>query len=55
MIFPRPLCLSAIPTIGLPIPENIHMSNIIPTDHVIFRNIYMYTYVHVTKPNEKRP
>lgn len=54
MIFPHLLCLSTIPTIGRPVPENIHMSDIILTDHVIFRNIYVYTYVHITKSNENK-
>lgn len=30
------------------------MIDIILTDHVIFRNIYVYTHVHITKPYEKK-
>lgn len=37
-------------------PENIHTSNTMQTDQVIFSNIYVYTYVYmnVTKIIEKR-
>lgn len=28
-------------------PENIHRSNIIQTEQVIFRNVYVYSYTHV--------
>lgn len=29
------------------------MSYNVQGEHFIFRKIYVYTYVHVTKPNEK--
>lgn len=37
-------------------PENIHTSNTMQTDQVIFSNIYVYTYVYmnITKIIEKR-
>ena len=37
-------------------PENIHTSNIIQTEHIIFRNIFVYTYsyMHITTISEKR-
>ena len=34
-------------------PENIHTSNIIQTEQVIFRNIYVYTYMCVMTINTK--
>jgi hypothetical protein len=34
-------------------PENIHTSDIIQTEQVIFRNIYVYTYRCVTTITEK--
>lgn len=34
-------------------PENTHTINIILTEKVTFRNIYVYTYINATTINEK--
>lgn len=35
-------------------PENIHPGNMIRTERVLFRNIYVYTYIHAVTV-KKRP